>query len=85
MKLQCKVKALWYNKPEVKELGSEVKKILRRDQRERVRKVSEEIEDRLVKQDIIWAFDILQHWHKKFTGVSTNSSTCDIEEIKEYF
>ena len=52
----------------VKTLGKDLRRSLRRDRRERIRKVSEEAEEKLEKGDIIGAYSLIRPWYTKFSG-----------------
>ena len=81
-----KNKALRINRSEeVQVLGKELRISLRRDRQRRVEKVSIEIEERLEKQDIIGAFDILKHWYQKFSGRAVKPTQSDLETTRKTY
>ena len=64
--LSSKVKALRQNNSEqVKILNKELRRSLRKDRRNRVNKISEEIERNLEDNNIVEAYGILHCWYKK--------------------
>ena len=48
-------------------------------------KVSREIEQRMDKNDIIGAFQMLQHWYRKFTGRALRPSKADLEKTRQTY
>ena len=84
--LREKVKALRNNDQDlIRDKGREVRRSLRQDRRERIRKVSAEIEQKLEKEDIIGAFDTLKHWYKKFSGIALKPLEEDLEKTRETY
>ena len=84
--LREKVKALRNNDQDlIRNKGREVRRSLRQDRRERIRKVSVEIEQKLEKEDIIGAFDTLKHWYKKFLGIALKPLEEDLEKTRETY
>jgi DNA replication initiation complex subunit (GINS family) len=70
---------------QVKSIGKELRKNLRRDKRKRIEKASVEIEKKLEERDVIGAFEILRNWYKKFTGKAVKPATVDIEETRKVY
>ena len=70
---------------ETKRLGKEVRRSLRKDRRNRVARIADQIEERMEKKDIIGAYDILRHWYSKFTGKAPKTSVVKLTETKEIY
>ena len=45
--------------------------------------MSEIIEEKLFKKNIIGAFELLRHWYKKYSGTTSQPTTTDKEERKQ--
>ena len=59
--LAAKSAALHNNKPDlVRSYGKELRRQLRKDRKERVRRVSEEVEERLVAKDVIGVYELFR-------------------------
>ena len=67
---------------EVHDIGRELRYSIRRDRRQRVEKVSREIEQRMDENDVIGAFQLLQHWYRKFTGRALRPYKADLEKTR---
>lgn len=59
--------------------------MIRKDRRERIWRVSEEIEERLAKGDIIGAFENLKGWYRKHTGKTIKPSKETIEKTRKTY
>ena len=70
---------------ETKRLGKEVRRSLRKDRRNRVARIADQIEEHMEKKDIIGAYDILRHWYSKFTGKVPKPSAVKLTETKEIY
>ena len=66
-------------------LNKELRRSLRKDRRNRVNKVSEEIERKLEENNIVEAYNILCGWYKKFLGKNNKPSPDDLKSKEEYY
>ena len=66
-------------------LNKELRRSLRKDRRNRVNKVSEEIERKLEENNIVEAYNILCGWYKKFSGKNNKPSPDDLKSKEEYY
>ena len=73
------------NAEEVHDIGRELRCSIRKDRRQRVEKVSREIEQRMDENDVIGAFQMLQHWYRKFTGRALRPSKADLEKTRQTY
>jgi hypothetical protein len=63
-------------------LGKAVRRQLRRDRKERIRKVSVEVEEKLENHDVIGAYALLHPWYKPFDGKASKPSVETLEKIR---
>ena len=73
--LASKAAALHANKSDlVVERGKALWQQLRRDRKKRIRKVSTEVEERLVAKDVIGAYTMLRPWYQSYDGKTSTPS-----------
>ena len=70
---------------DVQSLGKDLQRSLQKDRRERIRKTSTKIKQKLKRQDIIGAFEILKHWYRKFTGKALKPCPVDLKKTRETY
>ena len=84
--LAAKSAALHNNKPDlVRSYGKALRRQLQRDRKERIRRVSEEVEERLVAKDVIGAYELLRPWYKSFDGKATTPSEDSLEKVRKSY
>ena len=69
----------------MRKIGKELRRSIRRDRRERIRRVSVGIENRLKEGDVIGAFATLRHLYRKFTGRALKPSEPEMEKTREMY
>jgi exonuclease III len=66
-------------------LHREIRRLLRRDRRARINKVSQQIQECLVAKNITGAYDIFRGWYRDFVGIHTKPTHQELEHIKQEF
>ena len=84
--MAAKTAALQNNQSDmVHSLGKAVKRQLRRDCKERICKVSVDIEEKLESNDVIGACALLRPWYKSFDGKTSKLFIEKLEKIRQNY
>ena len=84
--LASKAAALHANKSDlVAERGKTLRRQLWRDRKERIRKVSAEIEERLVTKEGIEAYALLRSWYRSYDGKASTPSEEALEKVRSSY
>ena len=84
--MASKAAALHTNKSDlIAERGKALRRQLRRDRKERIRKVSAEVEERLVAKDVIGAYAMLRPWYRSYDGKASTPSEEALEKVRSSY